>query len=236
MFDKFKKNTAKKILGTDQPIEKKAFVPFDLRLGSKFVLKNNSYFIHKTLFKNVKDGYTVNAIGKFTLQGYTKVFRFYLNNTTDAMPCQHFLQVVVDTETEDLLEVRMFALRKVHNPTTEAAWNKWVGVAGCQIGDIEATCAERTFGRMESWADPDEDWVQPVQVDESIETEDKFIRITHIAHECMLYGRWANEELEVAEYLLLSSVETRYKDGSQTDAVVKYVGIDVAAPELEILY
>ncbi len=231
MFDSLKKKISRKVTGADKVSEAPvAFSPLGMKLGSRVHIKNNAHIIYKSIFKTDKAGYMITAIGRFSMAN-SDVYRYYMGDIDDLSPGKTMLQIITDNISNEIEEIRVFDLAQTFYPSTEASWNKWVGVAGSKIGDMDANHDGFEYTRMESWADPDLDWADPVAYVERIATNNKTLRVDSINHVSMMYGRWLHEDHGRAEYLLLSSVELPNSCG-----IVVFAGIDISESEIEVLF
>lgn len=197
----------------------KKFVPFDLAIGSHLKIDTNLHIIYKSRC-TLPPTNTVTSIGRCIL-GDSKIFRFYFNDS-------HFLQVIINLSNQ-IEECRLFSLMDTVYPSTMAAWGEWLAENTGRIGAFEFTIdyTDVVFVRMSSWADDEPSWVPPVSFTEDIsKTNDDINNIT-IIHQAMAYGRWLNEDKQIAEYLLVSS-----DSSTHFEAIRMYVGIDVNPNEV----
>ena len=198
-------------------VKPREFVPFDLIIGASLRINTNNHVIYKSRCSFLSLN-TVTDIGKSKL-GDSTVFRIYFGDNC-------FLQVITNDKNQ-IEECRVFSLVDTIYPSTLIAWSEWLSEDTGKIGNIEFKLdySSDTYLRMSSWADDEPDWVPPVTFTETIESiRDKFATITHQA---MAYGRWLNEDNQVAEYLIVSS------DSTPTSENIKiFVGIDINPAEV----
>jgi len=235
MFDKLKKKFASKVVGPEEGKKLAAFSPLGLRLGGKFEVKNNTYFIHKSVCKTMREPYSILAVGKFSMGGST-VYRFYTGECGELSPGTSFLQCICDGE--EIQEIRMFDTVTQHFPCSEAEWYEWINAEGSKIGLITTELNDKEYGRVEAWAAPNAEYEPPISFTETLSSVDHTDskHATHLNHEAMLYGAWLNEELDIAEYVLLTSMEWHDAEDELRSGIVIYAGIDLVQAEIEVLF
>jgi hypothetical protein len=207
MFESLKKKIAGKVFNKKNE-STSPFVPFDLKPGSVINISTTIPTVYDAGFKSLSL-YNVERIGKFRIgdcdgwnvemdQGYT-------------------LEVI--TNNKEIEQCRLYKTVAEDMPTTE---NKWDAILG-EKGSIRAYTFEHdgnVYVRLDSYADPDPDFVDPVEYTVEYDNDTKFVT-------CMCFGRWLDEDLGVAGYVLLSVVE-----GDKTACVETKCGVDVSPMEI----
>jgi len=252
MLDTFKKKVAQAFFKTEQ-VEKThgqqlIMNPLEMKVGSVFEIKTNNDRIYKSLFKKQSE-YNVVAIGVAKLTEFVTAYRFYdsVKNSAIAGVADSFLQILVSSRGNEqtVLERRMFQLKAEDFPKSTLAWNNWVGMEGSIIGKFDASFEDRAFERLEGWSSTDGEW-SPAKhyVEQVVEKVDASV-ITVVTHDAMLYGRWLNEQNQVAEYILYTSDSVKINTKSNVyltasfdviEAVGTYVGIDVTENDIVVKF
>lgn len=237
MFEGLKKAISQAL--RDEPKEVKTDeVKFDfanlcVRLGSELVVKDNTGLIYGS--SCTKPGTTIiTAIGVIKIHRST-LYRLYLGNA-------YFVQIIILPDNT-IEECRLYKLVKIEQPSTSQEWEKWllsesranrenkpVGI----IGKDEYILNDISYLRLESWASPDPEWVEPIETFEKRHCLDNIQEINSVA---MAYGRWLNEENQIAEYLIISSEElansSEMQYNTHKDCSIRfYVGIDISFDNL----
>jgi hypothetical protein len=221
MFEDLKKKIASAVFGTSSNGKdagpKSTKYPLDLRLGSPVEFDTNVPAVWSSLCKVPKNR-SVTAISEFKLFGQT-VFRFYFQE--DA-----FLQIIMDKETgSSIEECRLYSIYHTVYPANKQEWMEWVGANG-RIGVNSFELDGFQYFRVDSWADdPTADKAKTVNVVASMLRKNG---TATCKHHIMLYGRWLDEESEVAEFLLVSDDE--YADNA---CITFAIGIDVSEYEIK---
>ena len=221
MFENLKKKIAGAVFKQGP---KKAFVPFDLRNGSKLRITSNVPTIYGSLCNKLQEKYgDITSVGTFNLSD-SKVFRFYTDSG-------HFLQVFVDAESK-ITECRLFHTQLHVKPGDQKGWLEWIAEQTGNIGLDQLTLLDRLFYRLDSWADPDPDWVPGIHLEESIITSTgKSYTKQHYA---MAYGRWLSDHPALPEYALISSEDhTSPEKGIFNSEVTVSYGIDIFPHEVD---
>ena len=209
------------------------FAHLCVRLGSELVVKDNTGLIYGS--SCVKPATTIiSAIGIVKIHRST-LYRLYLGN-------EYFVQIIILPDNS-IEECRLYRLVKIEQPSTAQEWEKWllsesranrenksIGI----IGGDEYILNDTSYLRLESWASPEPVWVEPV---EFFEKRHCLGNTQEIHSAAMAYGRWLNEENQIAEYLIISSEEladsSEMHYNVQKDCSIRfYVGIDISFDNL----
>ena len=208
MFDKLKKKIASKLLGGDKE-NKVEYVPFFLKVGSSFNISTTTPIVYDTELKNAIK-YSVTEIGKFVIGDCTGWVFIVGDN--------HFLEVI--TKGEEVQQCRLYYKVDTITPTTEEGWNDILGPEG-MMRAYNFEHGGNTYERLDSYADPEPDFVDPVKYAVHYDNHTEHIQ-------CMCFGRWLNEEIGVAEYALVYATET-----TNSADVGIFIGIDVSPMEID---
>lgn len=233
MFESLKKSISEALRPKKSEFEE-TIIKFDfdglsVRVGSELVVKDNTGLIYgSTCIKpdtNIINGIGITKIHRSTL------YRLYFGP-------EYFVQILIDASNK-IEECRLYRLVKIEQPSSAEEWEKWLlndkrankenkdcGI----IGKDEVFYNNISYCRLESWASPDPAWVEPLKL---TEVKHCLSDIFSIDHEVMAYGRWLNEENEIAEYLIISSEELAKKEDMYYNthkecSIHFYVGIDIA--------
>ncbi|WP_300668499.1 DUF2491 family protein [Desulfoluna sp.] len=202
-------------------------LPLQIHLGSSLVLDQTPFLIHGEAITQPKPGAEslVFAYGRMEL-GEALVHRFYLESSDD--PDQKsVLQVVVG---EGIEECRLFAALDEVYPESADEWDFWIGEADGYIGlpafeDKEGRPYERVWGDGEGR-------IAPSEITETLYLDRFGENTATVTHASMLYGRWIDEESEMAEFILISREE--HTDGAALIELSS--GIDVIPESITVKY
>jgi len=211
--------------GKKKPID--TSLPLQIHLGSCLILDQTPFLIHGKAITQTRPGSEslVFAYGRIDL-GESVVHRFYLESGTDPDD-KSVLQVVVGDEIE---ECRLFASLDEVYPESAEEWNFWIGE---EDGYIGLPAFEDKQGRLYDrvWGDG-EGRIAPSEFTETLYLDRFGEKRATVAHASMLYGRWIDEESEMAEYILASREE--HTDGSALIQLSS--GIDVIPESITVKY
>ena len=233
VFDLFKAVAGKKVEnvretlthGKKEPID--TSLPLQIHLGSSLVLDQTPFLIHGDAITQPQPGAEslVFAYGRMDL-GESVAHRFYLESAADPEQ-KSVLQVV---EGDGIEECRLFASLDEVYPESADEWAFWIGDEDGYIGlpafeDKQGRLYDRVWGDGEGRMAPNE-FTETLYLDRFGE------KTASVAHASMLYGRWIDEESEMAEYILASREE--HTDGS---ALIQLsTGIDVIPESITVKY
>lgn len=224
MFDKLKKKIASKVFRSDRetvdPTSDIDVCPLDIHIGGLLAIRSNNDVIYDSCIRLPKNQVSVRDIGTFDI-GTSKVWRVYISDDT-------MLQIIVDHSTSLMEECRLFRKVDTYLPTTPESWEEWEERAS----NFLFHHANKEYTRMDSWADPELDHAPLVSFCEV--NQDETRRVVYTA---MCFGRWLDEDIQVAEYLL-ATTEEHHVDTSP-DTIVKaciYIGLDIDPNEIRVIY
>lgn len=232
MFDKLKKKIASKF-NKSNSVERRDFSPLDLRLNSQVSITTNVPVIYDSLYNSCSAVQTVTAIGTFSV-AKSKVFRFYFADNV------RFLQIIVNA-TNEIIECRLFKIYQFIEPTSNKGWAEWLDDKEGKIGLFNFEIAGRDFIRSEAWADSADDRADPFSVRERVVSmtydNGKYTnqKETKTDHEMMLYGRWLDEDNNIAEYIILSSDDEQIGTDTAISNIKICTGIDVTEVEINVI-
>ena len=233
LFDIFRAVAGKKIGDAKETLtggRKEAIdtsLPLQIHLGSCLVLDQAPFLIHGEAITQARPAAEslVFAYGRMDL-GESLVHRFYLESCVNPDE-KSVLQVVVG---EGIEECRLFASLDEVYPETADEWAFWVGE---EDGYIGLPAFEDKEGRHydRAWGD-DEGRIAPAEFTETLYLDRFGEKTATVSHASMLYGRWIDEESEMAEYILVSREE--HTDGS---ALIQLsTGIDIIPESITVKY
>lgn len=217
--------------------------PLGIRIGSNINIKCNNALIYKIpLTKH--SSYDIVAISKINISPVVTAFRFYDNKSVACKitPAENFIQILVSSRDNSIIECRLFQLIDEFFPATIVESKTWVGEEGSIIGSQSIDIDGVTYGIVDSWASGVERKNRGCRFIETIyEKLDGSIKsIAH--HESMLYGKWAHEGNQIAEYVLASSTEVHIDSTSKVfmvgtnrlDGISLYRGIDIPLSDVVV--
>lgn len=202
-------------------------LPLQIHLGSCLVLDQAPFVIHGEAITQPRPGAEslVFAYGRIHLDEAV-VHRFYLESCADPDK-KSVLQVVAGDGIE---ECRLFAAMDEVYPESADEWDFWIGE---EDGYIGLPAFEDKEGRLYDrvWGDGD-GRMAPTEFTETLYLDRFGEKTASVAHAAMLYGRWIDEESEMAEYILVSREE--HTDGA---ALIQLsTGIDVIPESITVKY
>lgn len=238
MFEKLKKKVAA-ALRTEPKLDTAERVKFQygaltVRVGSSLTIRSNNGLIYGSVCGKPSSN-IVSHISTIML-GRSKVCRCYFDK-------EYFLQIIVDYKN-DIEECRLYKLVQVVEPSTREEWAEYllnyrdaanIGSHPGIIGRDEVIHDNNSYLRLESWASPESAWVEPAKFQEQRYGLDNVLET--VSHEAMAYGRWLNEDNEIAEYLIISSEELDFSNNTayntQKECAIRYyVGIDISFDDI----
>lgn len=202
-------------------------LPLQIHIGSCLVLDQTPFLIHGEAITQAPPApeCLVFAYGQMNL-GDSIVHRFYLESCSDPDK-KSVLQMVVGEAIE---ECRLFASLDEVYPDSAEDWEFWIGDEDGYIGlptfeDKEGRAYDRVWG-------DDEGRITPAELTETLYLDSFGDKKATVAHASMLYGRWIDEENEMAEYILISREE--HTDGSALIQIS--TGIDIIPESITVKY
>ena len=232
-----KKFEQRKALGSGQEKDISSRVdndlPLGLRIGSKISCSTAGYALYRgqMLMKKIDDPLYVLSFGTFEIANSTqKGFRFRLGAEHEVSAT---LQIIL--QEEDITECRLFTPYANDYPQGSEMdqarfWEDWLdedGRIGISTFSLEDDGVE--YGRAISPDGPD--WINPIEAEEVVYQDSFDTKVERIHHMFMTYGRWLDEELEVAEFLMLSA-----EDHENEALVTLQIGIDIPSSGVSVHY
>jgi len=202
-------------------------LPLGLHLQGKIELEVTRFTLYGDRLLTVFPGreQLVIAYGRIPF-GDGVLHRFYLQGEQDA---QSLLEILVDPKGA-IQDCRLFRTLDEVTPNDSEEWGFWLDP---QDGSIGWSAFETRDGVLFdcAWDDADADRVAPFELQETVYLDSAGQQTVTVDHQAMLYGRWADEEDEVAEYVLLSA-----EDQDETAFVHIQVGVDVNPMGIKVVY
>lgn len=204
-------------------------LPLNIHMGGSIALDQSPFLVYGDAITMDNPGREclVSAYGTIEIMG-SKVHRFYLESRENEEN-KAVLQIV---EGDDgLEECRLFTSLDEIYPSNSEEWAFWMDETEGYIGwpvfeDKEGNQYERV------WDEEESGHVAPAEFTETVYL-DRFGEATAtINHTAMLYGRWIDEENEVAEYMFLSAEQ----HSDDTALVQIFSGIDILPESIKINY
>lgn len=214
--------------------------PLGVRIGSNIVIKCNNALIYKIpLTKH--PSYDISAISKIEISPIVTMFRLYDSKSIACKltPAENFIQILVSNRDESIIECRLFQLIDEVFPSTIVEIKTWVGENGSIIGSPAINVEDVEYTIVDSWDDGSERGKKFTEI--IYEKLDGSVKNT-VYHEAMLYGRWAHEEHQIAEFIMVSSEEVRIDNQSKVfmvgtnriDGISLYRGIDIPLSDVVV--
>ena len=210
-----------------EPVDRN--LPFDIHIDGNISLDTVPFLIHgdKLAMERPGKACRVTAYGRIGMDG-TTIHRFYLQDAADEDRTA-LLQVVVDGDS--VAECRLFSSLDEVCPDSRDEWAFWLDEEEGYIGwsafeDKKA----RVFDRI--WGDEDEPRTAPVEFTETVYLDRFGEKTLTVSHAAMLYGRWVDEETEMAEFVMLSAEE----HSDETALVQILAGIDINPGSIKVNY
>lgn len=210
-------------------------LPLNIRIGSKVSFETTTFIIHHNLLMDAPFGdFIVTAWEEMPLSEGEKCHRFFLTNEKDSNRIV-MLQIIANSDGH-LSEGKLFDVYDEVTPSSDDDWGFWLNDDTGAIGRMSFSInddrkGDIEYGRDEAWAESDSERIYPFQFNGNIRTHSKDDEPTEASHQMMMYGRWADESEEIAEYCLLSLDETK-----ELSAISVYVGIDMANSGITVKY
>lgn len=212
-----------------EPIDRK--LPFDIHLGSSIEFDQSPYIVYGDKLKLSSPGETciVTALGKIELDA-SRVYRFYLYDSENEENTS-MLQIVVDEDNSEIEECRLFKTEDEIFPEDQNEWGFWLDEEEGYIGwHSFQDKTENIYQRI--WGEEDAEREEPVSFSETVFLDKYGENVSTIDNTAMLYGRWIDEENEMAELILISAEES----GDDSALVEIYAGIDILPGSFKINY
>ena len=202
-------------------------LPLGLHLQGKIELEATRFTLYGDRLLTEFPGreHLIEAYGRVPF-GDGVLHRFYLQGENDT---QSMLEILVDAK-EALQECRLYRTLDEVMPESSDEWGFWLAP---EDGSIGWSAFETRDGVLfdRAWDDAAADRVAPFELTETLYLDSAGEKTLTISHQAMLYGRWADEEDEIAEYVLLSA-----EDQGEEAFVHIQVGVDVNPMGIKVLY
>jgi hypothetical protein len=207
------------------PVDKN--LPLGLHLQGKVELDATRFTLYGDRLLTTFPGreHIIAAYGRVPF-GDAVLHRFYLQGEDDA---QSMLEILVDSGG-GLQECRLFRTLDEIMPEDSEEWGFWLAREDGSIGwSAFQTRDGVLFDR--AWDDAAANRVMPFDLSETLYLDSAGEKVLTVNHQAMLYGRWADEEDEIAEYALLSA-----EDQGDEAFVHIQVGVDINPMGIKVLY
>lgn len=217
MFADLKKKIAAKVFGLDK--NKKRDIPsypLELHRDALAEIKTSTSLIYGSEVGKHKKSRVLD-IGVIKIADST-IYRYYF-------PYDHMLQLIIDNKGNEE-ELRLYKEMKSYYPSTPEDWEDFER----RMSSFKFSFNGKEYTRMESWADPDPEYVDLVDFTEKRSNKEL------VKYSAMCFGRWLSEEDGVAEYLLVSVESRQSFAGEDLVRIVVHLGIDVSTPEVKVYY
>ncbi len=212
-----------------EPVDKK--LPFNIHIGSSIKFDQSPYIVYgdRMNMKSPGKNCIVAAYGKIDLGG-SKVHRFYLYDN-DNEENTSILQIVFDEDNSELEECRLFKSQDEIYPKDEDEWGFWLDEEDGSIGwHAFQDKSENVFERV--WGNEDSERIDPVCFSETVFLDKYGENVSSIENTSMLYGRWIDEDNEMAELAFISVEES----DDESALIQIYTGIDIMPESFNVNY
>ncbi len=202
-------------------------LPLQIHIGSRIALDQTPFLIHGTAITQAPPApeCLVFAYGQISL-GEALVHRFYLESCTNPEE-KSVLQMV---EGDGIEECRLFAALDEVYPESPEDWEFWIGDEEGYIGLPQFEDKKgHSYDRV--WGD-EPGRIVPAELNETLYLDSFGDKKATVDHASMLYGRWIDEEAEMAEYILIS------REAHTDDSALIQIstGIDIFPESITVKY
>lgn len=226
-----------KIFGGKVESEPEDKLPLGIHLGGKIQIEQTSFLLGRKgeiplQLESPGKELIVIAYGQIKYDN-AKIYRIYLESVDSSK--EAILQIV--EEDGNISEVRLFRSIDEIYPADEDEWAFWLADDDGYIGLNEFSLKEDDFpdstppAYFRVWGDESQYRVQPLEWIEFLHFAQDESQIMKITHQIMLYGRWVNEDNDIAEYALLDMEES-----SEEACVNVFLGIEIEPAGIKMVY
>jgi hypothetical protein len=212
-------------------------LPLGIHIGGKIQLEQTSFLLGRKgeiplQLESPGKELIVIAYGQIKYDN-ANVYRIYLESVDSSK--EAMLQIV--EEDGNIAEIRLFRTIDEIYPTDEDEWDFWLAEADGYIGLNEFSLKEEDFpdsippSYLRVWGEDSQFRVKPLEWKEFLRSAQDESRIIQITHQLMLYGRWVNEDNDIAEYVLLDMEES-----SDEACVNVFLGIEIEPAGIKMIY
>lgn len=213
-----------------EPEFKDKGLPLGLHIDGKISINMIDLFVHLDKLKFVppsEDCY-IKSYGTFKIA--TSIgYRFYMESGNG-----NYILLIVTDQDGVIEECKILGNSDSFFLTSKNSFDEWLGDKG-NIGwwCYPPTEVEDDAEYMRVWCeDSDDDRVDPIEYSETIYRDRMGTKIENVDHRAFLYGKWIDEESDVAEFCLLSAKE--YLD--ESIEVEKMYGVNLSSILIKILF